>query len=346
MALTHGAGPPEHRGTAVAPERDDTPESELTPPSSEVASTPSRPPTGGWRLFLWRLGGLLLTLRPHQWVKNVFVLAPVVFAREMFVVDLLVRSIGAFGVFCLLAGAVYTMNDLVDLEGDRAHPIKRYRPLASGRVPLVWGRRAAAGLVAVSLIGAAIGPWEFLVTALAYFALNVAYSFRLKQVAYLDVVLIASGFVLRVLAGGFATHTDVSAYLTLCTALLALFLGLGKRRHELAGAAAGRAKQRVALGGYTRRGLNWALRLTALLTIASYVAYTFDPETMSFFHSRSLWWTSIFVVLAVWRFLSLVRSRPHAESPTQEMLRDGPFVAIVFSWIFVVLWIVYNLEPS
>jgi decaprenyl-phosphate phosphoribosyltransferase len=249
-------------------------------------------------------------------------------------------------VFCLLAGAVYTMNDLVDLEGDRAHPLKRHRPLASGRVPLSWGRFTAAGLVAVSLIGAAIGPWEFLVTALAYFVLNVAYSFRLKQVAYLDVVLIASGFVLRVLAGGFATHTDVSAYLTICTALLALFLGLGKRRHELAGAAAGRAKQRVALGGYTRRGLNWALRLTATLTVVSYVAYTFDPETMSFFHSRSLWWTSIFVVLAVWRFLSLVRSRPHAESPTQEMLRDGPFVAIVFSWIFVVLWIVYNLEPS
>lgn len=347
MALTQGGGPPEQDGlgTAVIPQADDAPESEVAP-SSDLLRFPPAPPSGGFRLFLWRLGGLLRTLRPHQWVKNVFVLAPVVFAREMFMVDLVVRSIGAFGVFCLLAGAVYTMNDLVDLEGDRAHPLKRHRPLASGRVPLSWGRITAAGLVVVSLLGAAIGPWEFFVTALAYFVLNVAYSFRLKKVAYLDVVLIASGFVLRVLAGGFATHTDVSAYLTLCTALLALFLGLGKRRHELAGAAAGRAKQRVALGGYTRRGLNWALRLTASLTVVSYVAYTFDPETMSFFHSGSLWWTSIFVVLAVWRFLSLVRSRPHAESPTQEMLRDGPFVAIVFSWIFVVMWIVYNLEPS
>jgi 4-hydroxybenzoate polyprenyltransferase len=349
MALTRGVAPDDDRrweppiSTEVS---SGLPDSEGAPPSSEARPFPPRAPKGALRLFFWRLGGLVLTLRPHQWVKNVFVLAPVVFAREMFVTDLLVRSIGALGVFCLLAGAVYTMNDLVDLEGDSAHPIKRYRPLASGRVPLHWGRRAAAGLVLVSLVGAAIGPWEFFVTAFAYFVLNVAYSFRLKQVAYLDVALIAAGFVLRVLAGGFATHTEVSAYLAVCTALLALFLGLGKRRHELAGAARGVAKQRVALGGYTRRGLNWALRITAVLTVASYVAYTFHPATLSFFHSRSLWWTSIFVVAGVWRFLSLVRSRPKAESPTQEMLRDGPFVAIVFSWIFVVLWIVYNLEPS
>jgi 4-hydroxybenzoate polyprenyltransferase len=346
MALTRSVDPPELNGSeASAVERSEAPDSELGPASND-RRFPSQPPASGWRLMVWRLGGLLLTLRPHQWVKNIFVLTPIVFAREMFVVDLLVRSIGAFGVFCLLAGAVYTMNDLVDLEGDRAHPIKRYRPLASGRVPLSWGRRAAVGLVLVSLGGAAIGPWEFVVTALAYFALNVAYSFRLKQVAYLDVTLIATGFVLRVLAGGFATHTEVSTYLLLCTALGALFLGLGKRRHELAGAAPGRAKQRVALGGYSRGGLKWALRATATLTVLSYVAYTFDSDTLSFFHSRSLWWTSIFVVLGVWRFLALVRLRPKAESPTQEMLRDGPFVAIVFSWFFVVLWIVYNLEPS
>lgn len=348
MAATPGADP-----KAVTPVGAEGPEggagaashAPLGPPREALRKPRPAPPEAGLPLLVWRLGGLLITLRPHQWVKNVFVLAPMVFAREMFVTDLLVRSIGAFGVFCCLAGAVYTMNDLVDLEGDAAHPIKRNRPLASGRVPLVWGRRAAIGLVVVGLAGAAIGPWQFLLTALAYFLLNVAYSFRLKRVAYLDVATIASGFVLRVLAGGFATHTDVSAYLVLCTALLALFLGLGKRRHELAGPARSGGKQRVALNGYTRRGLNWALRITAVLTVSSYVAYTFDPEAMSFFHSRSLWWTTGFVIAAVWRFLSLVRSRPKAESPTQEMLRDGPFVAIVFSWLFVVFWVVYNLEP-
>jgi decaprenyl-phosphate phosphoribosyltransferase len=349
MVVTQGVAPnggppgdPGRRGKPAGPPSGEEPPPSEGPPPSEADQVP---PSGGPALFFWRLGGLLITMRPHQWVKNVFVLAPIVFAREMFVVDLLVRSIGAFGVFCLLAGAVYTMNDLVDLEGDRAHPIKRRRPLASGRVPVAWARNAAFALVFIALAGAAIGPWEFVVTALGYFVQNVVYSFRLKRVAYLDVASISLGFVLRVLAGGFATHTEVSGYLLLCTALLALFLGLGKRRHELV--SLGRAgKQRAALEGYTRRGLDWALRVTATLTVASYLAYTFDTETVEFFASDNLWWTTGFVALAVWRFLTLVRSRPKAESPTQEMLKDGPFVAIVFSWIVLVLWIVYNLEPG
>jgi decaprenyl-phosphate phosphoribosyltransferase len=318
-----------------------------SPSTDSVALPPPPPPTAGLPLVLWRLSGLLITMRPHQWVKNGFVLAPMVFAREMFDTDLLVRSIGAFGVFCLLTGAVYTMNDLVDVDSDAAHPVKRYRPIPSGRVPLAWARSAAVGLVLISLAGAAIGPLEFVTTALLYFLLNVAYSFRLKQLAYLDVASIAAGFVLRVLAGGYATHTEVSTYLVLCTALLALFLGLGKRRHELISATRGMAQQqRAALGGYSRRGLKWSLRTTAVLTVLSYVAYSLDPETMEFFHSRRLWWTSGFVAAAIWRFMVLVRSRPAAESPTQEMLRDGPFVAILFSWAGVMFWLVYNLGPT
>jgi 4-hydroxybenzoate polyprenyltransferase len=341
------------RGSFMRAEDGDPPsqsgagDSEPAPSTDSVNLSPPPPPSEGLSLVLWRLGGLLLTMRPHQWVKNVFVLAPVVFAREMFITDLLVRSIGAFGVFCLLTGAVYTMNDLVDIDNDATHPIKRYRPIPSGRVPISWARAAVVGLVVISLAGAAIGPWEFVVTALAYFVLNVAYSFRLKQIAYLDVAAIAAGFVLRVLAGGFATHTEVSAYLTLCTALLALFLGLGKRRHELSTAARGMAQQqRKALGGYTRRGLRWSHRTTALLTVASYVAYTLDPATMEFFNSRHLWWTSVFVFVALWRFMVLVRSRPNSESPTQEMLRDGPFVAILFSWGVAMLALVYNMGPN
>ena len=322
-------------------------DSEPAPSTDSVALPPPSPPTQGLALLVWRLGGVLVTMRPHQWVKNVFVLAPMVFARELFVNELAVRAIGAFGVFCLLTGAVYTMNDLVDIDNDATHPVKRYRPIPSGRVPIAWARGAAAALVLISLAGAAIGPKEFLFTALGYFLLNVAYSFRLKQKAYLDVLAISAGFVLRVLAGGFATHIEVSTYLVLCTALLAAFLGLGKRRHELLSAARGVAQQqRAALGGYSRRGLKWSLRATALLTVASYVAYTLDPETMAFFHSQRLWWTSIFVLLALWRFMVLVRTRPAAESPTQEMLRDGPFVAVLFSWVVAVLGLVYHLGPS
>jgi decaprenyl-phosphate phosphoribosyltransferase len=153
--------------------------------------------------------------------------------------------------------------------------------------------------------------------------------------------------VLRVMAGGFATHIDVSGYLLMCTALLALFLGFGKRRHELAAISSGSAsRQRAALEDYSPKGLDRTLRLTALLTVITYVAYTLDRDTEAFFQSDRLWWTTIFVVLGLARFMHLVRGRPKAESPTQEMLRDGPMVMIVFSWIGVVMWIVYSLRPS
>jgi 4-hydroxybenzoate polyprenyltransferase len=281
-------------------------------------------------------------------VKNVFVLAPVVFAREIFDPLLLARAGGAFAVFCCLAGAVYTLNDLADVEADRVHPIKRKRPIASGRVS-VAAAKVLLGflLVMISLGVAAVGSLSFAAAAIGYFLLNLAYSLRLKHVAYLDVALIASGFVLRVMAGGFATQIEVSGYLLGCTALLALFLGFGKRRHELTVAQArSRKAQRASLEGYSAGGLTWALRGTALATIACYLAYTLDPGTEAFFAAEHLWVTTVFVVLAVLRFLYLVQHRTKAESPTQEMLRDSTFVAILLIWVGVVFWIVYNLKPS
>lgn len=313
------------------------------PPSSAVEHETPELVRGG---LLWRLGGVVLTVRPHQWVKNVFVLAPVVFAKELFEPAMLSRSAGAFGVFCLLAGAVYAMNDVADVEADRAHPVKRHRPIASGRVPVPLARALAVALVVVSL-GAAVlmGPWELAAVAATYFGINLAYSLRLKHVAYVDVLCIAAGFVLRVWAGGFATAVQVSWYLLLCTGLLALFLGFGKRRHELAAAAANAGRQRAALEAYSQRGLDAALAVTALATTATYVAYTLDPHTRELFRSDHLWPSTLFVLAGVGRFLQLVRSRPKSESPTQEMLRDGPFVAIVLLWVAIVLFVVYQLRP-
>lgn len=316
-------------------------------PGSERGSG-SFPPQARESDALWRLGGLLLTIRPHQWVKNVFVLAPVVFAREIFDFVLLSRAAGAFSVFCLLAGAVYTLNDLADVEADRVHPIKRHRPIAAGRVPEGAAKRLLAALLLISLLGMlSIGSPAFAAASISYFILNVAYSMRLKHVAYLDVSLIASGFVLRVMAGGFATHIQVSWYLLGCTALLALFLGFGKRRHELSVAQAGSRKaQRASLEGYSARGLDLALAGTGILTVLGYLAYTLDEHTTQFFHTEKLWWTTVFVVLGVLRFLHIVRHRTKAESPTQEMLRDSSFVVIVLFWVGVVFWIVYNLKPT
>lgn len=300
--------------------------------------------------LLWRVGGVIKTMRPHQWLKNAFVLAPVFFAKDIFDVPLLLTASSAFGVFCLLAGAVYTMNDIVDVEADRIHPVKCKRPIASGRVPVGVAKALAVVLVIVSLLGGLmLNPWFALVAA-AYFAQNVAYSFKLKNVAYLDVACIAAGFVLRVLAGGLATGINVSAYLFICTALLALFLGLGKRRHELAQAerkpSKQASKQRKALESYDKKTLDLAMGLMAVATVATYAAYTLDKQTQAFFQSDKLWMSTGFTVFGLFRFLQLVRNSPKAESPTQEMLRDVPFILNLVFWVIWVLVVVYQLRPT
>jgi decaprenyl-phosphate phosphoribosyltransferase len=293
---------------------------------------------------LWQLGGVIRTVRPQQWVKNLFVLAPLVFAKHLLHPSVIASAVGAFGVFCLLAGAVYTLNDLVDREADRVHPVKRFRPIASGRVPERAAKVLAVGLVVVAVGGSLLGPWTFTAAAVSYFALNLAYSFGLKKIPYIDVSCIALGFVLRVLAGGFAIRTPVSGYMLACTAFLALFLGFGKRRHELASANA--KKQRAALGGYSARALDVALAAMGLASLATYVAYTLDPATRAFFRSDWLWATTLHPALGVARFLQLVAGSPKAESPTQEMLRDVPFVLNLVLWVLEVVAILYRLRPS
>jgi decaprenyl-phosphate phosphoribosyltransferase len=317
------------------------------PPTSLAPASTVPPPAPARPTFLWRLGGVLKTLRPHQWFKNTFVLAPVFFAKDIFRVELLVRAASAFAIFCLLAGAVYTMNDLVDVDGDRAHPVKRFRPIPSGRVPLPLAKVVTLGLVGASLAAALALGQGFVLAALGYFALNIAYSLRLKKIAYLDVMCISAGFVLRVVAGGLATDVWVSKYLLVCTALLALFLGFGKRRHELAQALAGSAtKQRAALEAYSPRALTAALSLTLAATLSIYTLYTLDPDTKAFFHSDLLWPTVVFPVVGMGRFLYLVTHRPKAESPTQEMLRDVPFILNLIAWVLAVLWLLYQLRPG
>ncbi len=295
-------------------------------------------------------------MRPHQWVKNMLVAAPMFFHKDLFFagpngepalnLTISLRALAAVGVFCLLAGAVYLINDLADVEGDRAHPVKRHRPIPRGEVPESLAKLAAACLVPLSLAGAfLLSPMCFAV-ALVYFTQNLAYTFRLKKVAFVDVSLIAAGFVLRVLAGGYATHTAVSTYMLACIALLALFLGFGKRRHEIGQEDA--AKQRSALSGYSVAKLDIAMAVSGIATVAVYTLYTLDPTTRAFFHSDALWITVPFTALGMGRFLMLVsgRARPEAESPTQAMLTDVPMVLVVGGWLVTVVALVYRLRPA
>ncbi|MEO7094479.1 MAG: decaprenyl-phosphate phosphoribosyltransferase [Polyangiales bacterium] len=289
--------------------------------------------------------GLVKTIRPHQWVKNVFVLAPAVFAQDFFHPDSLIRALGAVAVFCILSGAVYTLNDVLDVEADRVHPVKRRRPIASGVVP-VGVARVYLGvlLVAAFSAGVAFFRLSFVGTALAYFLLNVAYSLRLKKIPFVDVLCIAGGFVLRVIGGGFAVGVRVSWYMLACTFLIALFLGLGKRRHEIAQEHAGR--QRASLESYTAKGLDIALTATGIATVGTYVAYALDPTTQAVFRSDQLWMTTPSVVIGVARFVQIVKGHPKSESPTQEMLRDSLFVLNLILWAVVVLVIVYRIRPT
>ncbi|HEY3816700.1 MAG TPA: decaprenyl-phosphate phosphoribosyltransferase [Polyangiaceae bacterium] len=303
------------------------------------------------------LRGLVKTLRPHQWVKNLFVLAPMFFHKDVFLrtaqgpaLNLTVtgRALAATAVFCLLAGSIYTINDIADVAADRLHPVKRYRPIASGAVPENVARMVAIALVVVSMGTAYLISPALALVAAVYFTENLAYTFKLKKVAFLDVGCISFGFVLRVLAGGIATDVHVSNYMIACTALLSVFLGFGKRRQELGLANAG--KQRAALEAYSPASLNWAMALTGTATAVTYVAYTLDPVTRTAFNSNYLWLTAPNVVFGIVRFLQLVSGkagRGHkAESPTQEMLRDVPFVLNLVVWGIVVVAIVYQLRPG
>jgi len=286
--------------------------------------------------------GLLRTMRPHQWVKNLFVLAPVVFAQELFDTEKVLGAGAGFVCFSLLASAVYVLNDLVDVEADRAHPVKKNRPIASGAVSEGAARVAMVALAAVALGGAwFLGVW-FLASLAGYLTNNIAYSFGMKRVAYLDVLSIALGFELRVLAGSFAADVPPSAYLLVVTFLLALFLGLGKRMHELVQQEkSGSAHSRKVLERYSKGVVTGMLWVTGIATVATYVVYTLDPATRDQFGTDLLPITSAFTLFGVLRFVHLVRSRPDAESPTEEMLKDVPFIANLVLWGAAIVAIIY-----
>jgi 4-hydroxybenzoate polyprenyltransferase len=289
------------------------------------------------------IAGLWRTMRPHQWVKNLFVLTPIVFARRLLEPDTALHALAGFFAFCMAASAVYFVNDLIDLESDRRHPVKRNRPIASGELPESTAKAAAALLAMI-----AVGIGTFLDIRLTgtlgiYLLLNVLYGFRLKRVPYVDVVCIAGGFELRVLAGAVAAGVPASKYLLVVTFLLALFLGLGKRMHELMlGEQAHR--QRSVLKEYRKTPLSALLMVTATATIATYAAYTLDPQTRMDFGTDRLVWTTPFALIGILRFLKLVRDRPSAESPTEEMLRDVPFLANLAFWAVSIVIVIYYLK--
>ena len=287
---------------------------------------------------------LLKTIRPHQWVKNVFVAAPLVFSQHLQNPAYMARTALAVLAFSLLSGAVYCFNDVNDVEADRAHPKKRRRPIAAGHLSERAALTAAALLATIALGGCLALSWKLAVVAAIYGAQNVAYSLRLKHVAFVDVGLIALGFILRVLAGAFAIGVPASGWLLVCTALLATFLGFGKRAHELAWAerSGGTTSTRAALAGYSLPTVRVAMYLLAFATIAVYIAYTLDPHVIAMFHTSELVYSAPFVAIGIARFIWLALWRPRDESPTEAMLKDPWFLLDLAAAVATILYVIYG----
>jgi 4-hydroxybenzoate polyprenyltransferase len=278
-------------------------------------------------------------------VKNLFVAAPLVFAKHLTETGYLLRAAIATAAFCALSGAVYAFNDVRDVEADRVHPTKRHRPIAAGALGERTALILAGGLAAAALAVSFGLGWKVGAFASAYLASNLVYSLGLKQVAFVDVALIAGGFLLRVLAGAAAIDVPASHWLLICTTLLAAFLGLGKRAHELAAAERGgrdATATRAALAGYKAPAVKATMIFLAVATTAAYVLYTRDSRTVHIFGTTQLVWTAPFCALGLGRFTMLALGRGGEDSPTDAMLRDWPFLANLAAWAATVLFIIYG----
>jgi len=281
-------------------------------------------------------------MRPAQWAKNLFVLAPLVFAHGLVSPALVGRALAAFAAFCAASSAVYLFNDVRDRERDRHHPSKRLRPIAAGTLPATVALGAAAGLAAAAGVTAVALGAAFATFLAAYLAINAAYSLGLKEVVILDVLLLAVGFVLRVEAGGAAVGVEVSRWLLLCTIFLALFLAFSKRRHEIELLAEGAASQRRVLTHYSPAFLDQMINVVTASAVVSYALYAIAPETAEKYDTQDLVYTIPLVLFGIFRYLYLTYQRDDRRNPTEAILTDPPFLVNLALWGAAVLWIVYG----
>ncbi len=289
---------------------------------------------------------LLRALRPRQWSKNLLVYIPLVFtlrqywkpfSREMYV--LFATATAAFILFCMLSGVIYLVNDIVDIEKDRRHPTKRFRPLASGALKVSHAIVAVVALLAVGIpLGFLIDFWLGWV-ALTYFVMMIAYSFVLKNIVIIDVFTLAAGFVLRTVGGATAIHVPASVWLYICIMLLALFVGFSKRRHELVLLEGDATNHRLILKEYTAEVLDEMIAVTTASFVMAYSLYTFSAEGLPTNHAMML--TIPFALYVVFRLLYLVHVRGEGGSPEEMVLRDQPLFGAIVLWGLVIIGILY-----
>ncbi len=288
---------------------------------------------------------LLISLRPEQWTKNLVVFAALLFGRQLFETQAVALSVAAFLIFCALSGVVYLVNDVMDREADRMHPVKALRPVASGALAPAHAVGAAA-VLGLAALGAAFWlSWPFGLVAATYLGLLLLYSGPIKRLVILDVLTIALGFVLRAAAGAVAIGVAISHWLLVCTILLALFLALSKRRHELTLLANGATQHRPILQEYSPYLLDQMIAVVTASTLMGYALYTVSPETIEKFGSDRLIFTLPFPLYGIFRYLYLVHQKEGGGSPTAMLLADRPLLVCVACWAVAVVLIVYQPFP-
>ena len=281
------------------------------------------------------------SLRIQQWIKNLFVFAPLIFSQNVFNIPLLIKTFLAFVLFCILSGAAYILNDIQDLEEDKLHPVKSKRPLASGRLKKNHALFACILLVLLGLVGAYFLNVYFFVVVLVYVILQIAYSNWLKHIVIIDVFLIAAGYFLRVIAGGLAIEVQISPWLFICTILIALFLALSKRRHELVLLDKSAEIHRPILKEYTPHLLDQMIAVVTASTVISYCLYTVSSETVAKFGTKNLLFTVPFVLYGIFRYLYLVHQKDEGGSPEALIIKDKPLLVDLFLWIATAMLILY-----
>ena len=284
---------------------------------------------------------LVRSMRPEQWTKNLIVFAALIFGHRLFDPAAVGLSLAAFLIFCVLSGVVYLLNDVIDRDADRLHPLKSKRPIAAGLLSPRRALAAAGVLGAAALAAATLVRLQLGLVAAVYVALFAAYSRILKHVVILDVLTIAIGFVLRALAGAVAIEVPMSHWLLVCTILGALFLGLTKRRHELTLLADGAGGHRRILEEYNPYLLDQMIGVVTASTLVAYIIYCTSPETTEKFGTDQLVLTTPFTIYGIFRYLYLVHRRGMG-SPSEALLNDRPLLICIALWALTVIAIIYR----
>jgi len=286
---------------------------------------------------------IIKSARPAQWLKNLILFAALVFAGEVLHFEKSIVVVGAFIVFCLLSSGIYLFNDLQDIENDKIHPLKKLRPIASGELSKSVVITVILILFSIGLVGAWFVNQSFFIVTSVFVLFNLCYTIVLKHIVILDVMSIAISFVIRAYAGAVVISVPSSKWFLINTLLLALFLGFGKRRHELTSLAENAENHRKILSKYSPYLLDQLIGVVTASVVVVYILYTFSPEIALKLHTENLFLTIPFVVYGIFRYLYLIHKEEKGGSPTEIMFTDFPILATVILWILTVILVLYTL---